>query len=55
MLNVKALEHVGNIELRLQGYLHTLNSKKVKVRLSVEGQVNQLIAEATSVDNLCQM
>ena len=53
---IKALEHIGNIEMRLQGYLQHLNSKnKVKVPLSVEGQVNQLIAEATSVDNLCQM
>lgn len=52
----KALEHVENIKMRLQGYFQQPNSKnKMKYRLSVEGQVNQLIAEATNVDNLCQM
>lgn len=50
----QALEHVGNIELRLQGFLQQAKNK-VRVRLSVEGQVNQLIAEATNIDNLCQM
>jgi hypothetical protein len=50
------MEHVENIKMRLQGYLLQPNSKnKLKYRFSVEGQVNQLIAEATSMDNLCQM
>ncbi|XP_032793021.2 serine/threonine-protein kinase ATR [Daphnia magna] len=54
--NEQALEHVENIKMRLQGYFQQPNSKnKMKYRLSVEGQVNQLIAEATNVDNLCQM
>ena len=52
----QAMEHVENIKMRLQGYFQQPNSKnKMRYRLSVEGQVNQLIAEATSLDNLCQM
>ena len=41
--------------MRLQGYFQQAKSTKLKYRLSVEGQVNQLIAEATNLDNLCQM
>jgi phosphatidylinositol kinase/protein kinase (PI-3 family) len=56
MFVFQAMEHVENIKMRLQGYFQQPNSKnKMRYRLSVEGQVNQLIAEATSLDNLCQM
>ncbi len=52
----QALEHVGNIERRLQGFLHFKSKTKIiNLPLSVEGQVNQLIAEATNIDNLAQM
>ncbi len=54
-LQIQALEHVGNIEARLQGLFLQSKSNKMKYKLSVEGQVNQLIAEATNHDNLCQM
>ena len=50
------MEHVGNIEQRLQGFLQSkAKTKIINLPLSVEGQVNQLISEATSVDNLAQM
>ena len=42
------------IEHRLCGEMRT-KSRGLNLPLSVEGQVNALIEEATSVDNLCQM
>ncbi|CAH0564186.1 unnamed protein product [Brassicogethes aeneus] len=52
--NEQAVEHVKNIELRLQGIIKTKN-RSFSIPLSVEGQTNNLINEAISVDNLCQM
>lgn len=52
--NEQAVEHIRNIELRLQGS-YRARGKTYSVPLSVDGQANNLIAEATSVDNLCQM
>ncbi|KAI0215804.1 Serine/threonine-protein kinase ATR [Lamellibrachia satsuma] len=52
--NEKAQTHVNNIESRLKGIL----KNKMKPRglpLSVEGQVNHLIKEATSEGNLASM
>lgn len=45
--------NVRNIEQRLAGFVKLAD--KTMVKLSVEGQVNHLILDATSVDNLCQL
>lgn len=52
---LQAMEDIQNIELRLQGILRTPRNKSLSIPLSVEGQVDSLIQEATNVDNLCQM
>ncbi|XP_076061506.1 serine/threonine-protein kinase atr-like isoform X2 [Oratosquilla oratoria] len=52
--NEKAQAHVRDIEQRLSGQIRT-KSRGVNLPLSVEGQVNALIQDATSIDNLCQM
>ncbi|KAF7269206.1 hypothetical protein GWI33_017672 [Rhynchophorus ferrugineus] len=53
-VNEQALEHIKNIELRLQGKVKT-RSRSLSQCLSVEGQAEYLIKEAMSTDNLCQM
>ncbi|KAL1512933.1 hypothetical protein ABEB36_002432 [Hypothenemus hampei] len=53
-VNEQALEHIKNIELRLQGKVKT-RSRAMSQCLSIEGQIDYLINEAKSVDNLCQM
>jgi len=53
-VNEQALEHVKNIELRLQGKVK-MRSRTLSQCLSVEGQTDYLINEAKSIDNLCQM
>ncbi|KAK2144551.1 hypothetical protein LSH36_748g02080 [Paralvinella palmiformis] len=52
--NEKAQTHIVNIESRLKGVLKN-KTKPRGLPLSVEGQVNHLIKEATDVNNLCQM
>ncbi|KAK8381931.1 hypothetical protein O3P69_015148 [Scylla paramamosain] len=52
--NEKAQMHVTNIEHRLSGQIRS-KARGLNQPLSVEGQVNSLIEEATSIDNLCQM
>lgn len=52
--NGQAVEHIRNIELRLQGSYKS-RGKTYSVPLSCEGQANNLILEATSIDNLSQM
>nr|CAD7426912.1 unnamed protein product [Timema monikensis] len=52
--NELAVKNIREIELRIQGMMQTKN-KSFSLSLSVEGQTNALIQEATSVDNLCQM
>ncbi|RXG73565.1 Serine/threonine-protein kinase ATR [Armadillidium vulgare] len=52
--NEKAQSLVKAIEERLSGQIRS-DSRGVHLPLSVEGQVNVLIKDATSVDNLCQM
>ncbi|XP_039278402.1 serine/threonine-protein kinase atr-like [Nilaparvata lugens] len=55
MTNQCGRENTLNIQHRLLG--HVRNNDKVFTErvLSVEGQTQMLIAEATSIDNLCQM
>ncbi|XP_053674519.1 serine/threonine-protein kinase ATR [Anopheles nili] len=50
----QAMHNVMNIEQRLKGYVK-VNSKLSHIPLSIEGQVNHLIKEATDIDNLAQM
>ena len=52
--NEKAVEHLKSIRLRLTGVSRNM-TKELNVALSVEAQVNYLIKEATSLENLCQM
>ncbi|XP_076632761.1 serine/threonine-protein kinase atr isoform X1 [Colletes latitarsis] len=55
--NEKAVEHIKNIEQRLKGLIRSHGKKleNIALNLSVEGQTNHLILEATNIDNLCQM
>ncbi|XP_025264576.1 serine/threonine-protein kinase ATR [Camponotus floridanus] len=55
--NEKAVEHIKNIEQRLKGLIRysVRKAENIALHLSVEGQTNHLILEATSIDNLCQM
>ncbi|XP_050294547.1 serine/threonine-protein kinase ATR [Anthonomus grandis grandis] len=53
-VNEQALEYIKNIELRLQGKVKTRN-RTMSHCLSIEGQIDYLINEAKSLDNLCQM
>ncbi|XP_028046695.1 serine/threonine-protein kinase ATR isoform X2 [Monomorium pharaonis] len=55
--NEKAVEHIKNIEQRLKGLIRYPGRKaeNIALHLSVEGQTNHLILEATNIDNLCQM
>uniref|UniRef100_A0A182HML1 Serine/threonine-protein kinase ATR n=5 Tax=Anopheles arabiensis TaxID=7173 RepID=A0A182HML1_ANOAR len=50
----QAMHNVLNIEERLKGYVK-VNGKLSHNPLSIEGQVNHLIKEATDIDNLAQM
>lgn len=50
----QAMDDIQNIEMRLQGIVKTKNGSS-SVPLSAEGQVRILIAEATDINNLCQM
>ena len=52
--NEMAQTHVNYIEARLRGVLRN-KSKSRGLPLSVEGQANHLIKEATDENNLCQM
>lgn len=54
IINEKALVNVNGIEQRLKGVYRGRN-KPAGPPLSVEGQVDSLIQEATSEVNLCQM
>ncbi|XP_044272747.1 serine/threonine-protein kinase ATR-like [Tribolium madens] len=53
--NEQALDHVKNIQLRLQGIIVKTKDRSLSIPLSVDGQTNSLINEAMSIDNLCQM
>ncbi|XP_043497369.1 serine/threonine-protein kinase ATR-like isoform X1 [Polistes fuscatus] len=55
--NEKAVESIKNINRRLKGLVRSQGKKleNIALNLSVSGQVNQLILDATNIDNLCQM
>ena len=48
--NEEAMRHLATIEKKLSGRIQSTN-----LPLSVAGQVQNLIKDATSIDNLCQM
>ncbi|XP_049291273.1 serine/threonine-protein kinase ATR [Anopheles funestus] len=50
----QAMHNVLNIEERLKGYVK-IKGKLSHMPLSIEGQVDHLIKEATDIDNLAQM
>uniref|UniRef100_A0A182W7X4 Serine/threonine-protein kinase ATR n=1 Tax=Anopheles minimus TaxID=112268 RepID=A0A182W7X4_9DIPT len=50
----QAMQNVLNIEERLKGYVK-IKGKLSHMPLSIEGQVDHLIKEATDIDNLAQM
>ncbi|EDS36403.1 esr1 protein [Culex quinquefasciatus] len=50
----QAMNNVKHIEERLKGYVRT-HGKICHLPISIEGQVNHLISEATNKDNLAQM
>ncbi|KAJ9583306.1 hypothetical protein L9F63_022360, partial [Diploptera punctata] len=52
--NELAVKNLKDLERRLQGMVKS-KGKECYVALSVEGQVNSLILEATDINNLCQM
>ncbi|CAH0579320.1 unnamed protein product [Chrysodeixis includens] len=52
--NEQAMQHLLHIKQRLNGMVRTKN-RQLSLSLSPEGQVEHLIVEATSVQNLCQM
>ena len=55
-VNPRAQEMINRIGERLQGKIRVRGSRDYRsVPLSVEGQIESLINEATSVDNLCRM
>lgn len=52
--DIKAMANVKHIEDRLKGFVKT-NGKNSNMPLSTEGQVNFVISEAVSIDNLAAM
>ncbi|XP_044590601.1 serine/threonine-protein kinase atr-like [Cotesia glomerata] len=61
--NEEALKNIQDIELRLKGFVRVRGTKNkdykeietAAVSLSVEGQTNHVILDATNIDNLCRM
>jgi phosphatidylinositol kinase/protein kinase (PI-3 family) len=52
---LQALKNLKDIEGRVQGMMRVKGNQCSSMALSVEGQANNLILEATDIDNLCQM
>lgn len=52
--DAQAMTYVQQIEERLKGFVK-INRKTSNMPLSAEGQVNSIIAEAISIDNLAEM
>ncbi|KAJ4431843.1 hypothetical protein ANN_20449 [Periplaneta americana] len=53
--NTCAVKNLEDIEKRLQGMVRMKMKQCSSLALSVEGQANNLILEASNVDNLCEM
>jgi serine/threonine-protein kinase ATR len=52
---LQAVKNLEDIEGRVQGVVRVKGSQCSSLALSVEGQANNLILEATGIDNLCEM
>lgn len=52
--NELAVKNLKDLERRLQGMVK-IKGKECNMALSVEGQIDSLILEATDIDNLCEM
>jgi phosphatidylinositol kinase/protein kinase (PI-3 family) len=52
---LQAVKNLEDIEGRVQGMVRVKGSQCSSLALSVEGQANNLILEATDIDNLCEM
>jgi serine/threonine-protein kinase ATR len=52
---LQAVKNLQDIEGRVQGMVRVKGSQCSTLALSVEGQANNLILEATNIDNLCEM
>ena len=55
VINVKAVETLRRIENKLNGFIESKTKTSINMSLSVAGQVQYLIKEATSDENLSQM
>ncbi|XP_008550901.1 serine/threonine-protein kinase atr [Microplitis demolitor] len=55
--NERAVKNIKDIELRLKGFVKVQDREleTAGVSLSVEGQTNHVILDATNIDNLCRM
>lgn len=51
------MKNIKDIELRLKGFVKVQDREleTAGVSLSVEGQTNHVILDATNIDNLCRM
>jgi FKBP12-rapamycin complex-associated protein len=57
-LNARALEVITRVQSKLTGRdfpLNSLDEEEIEEGLTVEQQVDRLIQEASSVENLCQL
>ena len=52
---LQAVKNLEDIEGRVQGMMRVKGNQCSSMALSVEGQANNLIQEATDIDNLCEM
>ena len=52
---LQAVKNLEDIEGRVQGMMRVKGNQCSSMALSVEGQANNLIQEATNIDNLCEM
>ena len=52
---LQAVKNLEDIEGRVQGMMRVKGNQRSSMALSVEGQANNLIQEATNIDNLCEM
>jgi len=52
---LQAVKNLEDIEGRVQGMMRVKGNQCSSMALSVEGQANKLIQEATDIDNLCEM
>lgn len=52
---LQAVKNLEDIEGRVQGMMRVKGNQCSSMALSVEGQANNLILEATDIDNLCEM